>query len=45
MPRGGVKTPPYELLEKGVICAGEAREKSLPIRGGGREAGRKGSAR
>ena len=33
------------LLEKGAICAGEAREKSLPIRGGGREAGRKGSGR
>lgn len=28
-----------------VICADEAREKSLPIRGGAREAGRKGSAR
>ena len=25
------------------FCAGEARERSLPIRGGGREAGRKGS--
>lgn len=45
MPRGGVKPPPYELLEKGAICAGEAREKSLPIRGGGREARRKGLAR
>ena len=45
MPRGGVKTPPYELLEKGAICAGEARRKSLHIRGGGREAGRKVSAR
>ena len=28
---------------RGAICAGEARERSLPIRGGGREAGRKGS--
>ena len=28
----------------GAFCAGGAREKSLPIRGGGREAGRKGSA-
>ena len=37
--------PRYELLEQEAICAGEAREKSLPIRGGGREAGRKGSAR
>ena len=37
---GGVPDAPRE-----VICAGEAREKSLPIRGGGREAGRKGSAR
>ena len=45
MPRGGVKTPPYRLIGKGTICAGEAREKSLPIRGGGREAGRKGLAR
>ena len=27
----------------GAFCAGEAREGSLPIRGGGREAGRKGS--
>ena len=30
---------------RGAFCAGEAREGSLPIRGGGREAGRKGSAR
>ena len=30
---------------RGAVCADEAREKSLPIRGGGREAGRKGSAR
>ena len=29
----------------GAFCAGEARERSLPIRGGGRGAGRKGSAR
>ena len=30
---------------RGAVCADEAREKSLPIRGGGRGAGRKGSAR
>ena len=28
---------------RGAFCAGEARERSLPIRGGGREAGRTGS--
>ena len=28
---------------RGAFCAGEARERSLPIRGGGREAGRRGS--
>ena len=31
--------------KRGAFCAGEARERSLPIRGGGRGADRKGSAR
>ena len=39
---GGVPDAPAAW---GAFCAGQARERSLPIRGGGRGAGRKGSAR
>ena len=36
-------TRPAPFDKGAFFCAGEAREGSLPIRGGGREAGRKGS--
>ena len=39
----GLASSASSPLRGAPFCAGEARERSLPIRGGGREAGRRGS--